>query len=251
MKIPDRFLRVAHRGASGPGLAPENTLAAFELAINIGTDAIECDVHGASDGAVVVMHDEKVNRTTNGKGALAEMSLEAIKRLDAGAWKDAKFAGEGVPTLRDMLTMINGRAISVIEIKAPKVAEAVVEDVISTEGVESAVIFSFNADAVREVNVLDPKIATAFLISGKGPADGTAVAGWVKQVRSLGAQAIAPSLDMVTPDFVQAFHGAGLKVWVWTVNEPEDMKRLREMGVDAIISDRIDVLNKTLGFGQD
>ena len=251
MKIPDRFLRVAHRGASGPGLAPENTLAAFELAINIGTDAIECDVHGTSDGAVVVMHDEKVNRTTNGKGALAEMTLEAIKRLDAGAWKDAKFAGERVPTLREMLTMINGRAISVIEIKVPKVAEAVVEDVISTESVESAVIFSFNADAVREVNVLDPKIATAFLISGKVPADGAAVAGWVKQVRSLGAQAIAPNFAMVTPDFIRAFHAANLKVWVWTVNEPEDMKRLREMGVDAIISDRIDVLNKTLGFGQD
>jgi len=248
MKIPDKFLRVAHRGASGPGLAPENTLAAFELALSIGSDAIECDVHGTSDGAVVVMHDEKVDRTTNGKGAIAEMTLDALRRLDAGAWKDAKFAGERVPTLREMLERIAGRAISIIEIKPPKIADAVVEDIISTESVESSVVFSFNADAVREVRVLDPKVATAFLVSGSTPKDAAAIANLVKQVKSLGAQAAAPYFAAVTPEFIQSFHAAALKVWVWTVNEPADMKRLYQMGVDAIISDRIDILNETLGF---
>ena len=248
MKIPDKFLRVAHRGASGPGLAPENTLAAFEMAIRIGADAIECDVHATADGHVVVMHDEKVDRTTNGKGAIAGMPLEAIKRLDAGGWKDAKFAGELVPTLREMLTMIAGRAISIIEVKAPKIADAVVEDIISAGSVESAVVFSFDADAVRDVRALDPKIATAFLVSGKGPVDAAAVSDLVARTQGLGAQAVAPCLAMVTPEFIHAFHGPGLKVWVWTVNEPADMKRLYQMGVDAIISDRIDVLNETLGF---
>lgn len=246
MKIPDRFLRVAHRGASGPGLAPENTLAAFEMAIQLGTDAIECDVHGTADGAVVVMHDATVDRTTNGKGAIAKMTLEAIKRLDAGSWKDSRYVGERVPTLREMLTHIATRVISLIEIKAPQIVDAVVSDIISTQSAGHAVVFSFNEKAVREVRVLEPTIATAFLISGQSPKDEAGIAELVKRVIDLGAQAIAPNYAMVTESLIRAFHAAGLKVWVWTVNEPPLMKKFYQMSVDAIITDRIDLLNETL-----
>jgi glycerophosphoryl diester phosphodiesterase len=246
MKVPDRFLCVAHRGAAGDGLAPENTLAAFEMAIALGTDAIECDVHGTADRAVVVMHDAKVDRTTNGKGAIAEMTHDAIKRLDAGAWKGAPFAGEQVPTLREMLKRIAGRALSIIEVKAPGIARAVVEDVVAAGSVESAVIFSFDETAVREAREADSRIATALLIGGKPIESSEQLQDLVKRTADLGAGAIAPGAGAVTPDLVRAFHAAGLKVWVWTVNEPEQMRRFRALGVDAIITDRIDLLNEVM-----
>ncbi len=247
MRILDGFLRVAHRGASGQGLAPENTLAAFEMAIALGADAIECDVHATSDGAVVVMHDPKLDRTTNGKGPIAETTLEAIRRLDAGAWKAPKFAGQRVPTLREMLAMIGGRLISIIEIKASGIERAVVDDIVSTNSVGNVVVFSFAADAVRNVRALNPNIATALLVVGDSSVAPVPASELVKKVQSLGAQALAPNAGMVTAEMLQAIHAAGLKLWGWTVNDPEQMKKLHGMGVDAIITDRIDLLNEAIG----
>jgi glycerophosphoryl diester phosphodiesterase len=178
------------------------------------------------------------------------MPLDAIKRLDAGAWKGPQFAGEKVPTLREMLTRIAGRAISIIEIKAPKIVDAVVADVVATESLEHAVLFSFDADAVRRAHSINSEVATAFLVFGKTPASIQQIAQLVQRTQDLGAQAIAPNTTMVAPDLINAFHAAGLKVWVWTVNEPPEMQRFHQMGVNALITDRIDLLNAVLHSGR-
>ena len=118
------WIRIAHRGASGS--APENTLAAFEKAIEIGVDAVELDLHGTADGEVVVIHDTSLDRTTNHCGPVNQTTLETIKRADAGGWFAPEFVGEPVPTLVEALECIAKQTIAVLEIKDPLIAETVV-----------------------------------------------------------------------------------------------------------------------------
>jgi glycerophosphoryl diester phosphodiesterase len=120
---------IAHRGASGKGHSPENTIAAFREAINIGVDCVECDVHCTKDGQVVVMHDSTLNRTTNKKGAIAEMTLEEVKQTDAGSWFSSLFTGERVPTLGELLELTKGKVINVIEIKPNDITKRVIEEI--------------------------------------------------------------------------------------------------------------------------
>jgi len=118
------MIRIAHRGASGT--APENTLAAFKKAIEIGVDAVELDLHGTVDGEVVVIHDTSLDRTTDHQGCLNQTTLETIRRADAGRWFSPEFVVEPVPTLVEALECIAKTTIAVLEIKDPLIAEAVV-----------------------------------------------------------------------------------------------------------------------------
>ena len=128
---PIRPLVIAHRGASG--VAPENTMASFEQAVKFGADMIELDVHGSKDGNLIVIHDSSTARTARGnpQGAVADLTLGELKKLDAGAWKGAGFVGERIPTLDEVLAAFKGRAMILIELKArgieQKVAQAIRE----------------------------------------------------------------------------------------------------------------------------
>ncbi|HEY3414032.1 MAG TPA: glycerophosphodiester phosphodiesterase [Armatimonadota bacterium] len=217
----------AHRGASSA--APENTLAAFKLAVELGAEAVELDTSLTSDGVPVVCHDGTVDRTTNGKGAIESMTYARIRKLDAGSWKDARFKGEHMPALEDVFRMKNRPYIN-IEIKAVvkdvnKLADTVVA-MIERYGLEKSVIVSsFNGPALERVHLKNPAIATGFLYSGKTP-----------DTLPNGITALHPMYPTVTRDFMAFAKGKGLEVNVWTVDDPAEMRRLIALGVDSIIT---------------
>ncbi|MXY26613.1 glycerophosphodiester phosphodiesterase, partial [Candidatus Poribacteria bacterium] len=155
------WIRIAHRGASGS--APENTLAAFKKAIEIGVDAVELDLHGSADGEVVVIHDSSLDRTTDQSGPVNQIPLETIKQADAGGWFAPEFTGEPVPTLSEALECVGEETIAVLEIKDPLIAEAVVAKVRETQSLNLTVIISFHISVLRTVRALEPRIPTGWL----------------------------------------------------------------------------------------
>ena len=239
------IMRVAHRGASGKGLAPENTLAAIEKAIEIGVDAVEIDIHLTADGHVVVIHDRTVDRTTNGAGPVDQMTLDELKRLDAGSWFAREFVGERVPTLQEVLDLVGWRTLVLIEAKTEEAAEKAVTIIRSMRAQSRVVMQSFLGPAVRSINRLDQRIPTAFLMTG-GEATLRRQTGVVKRVLKLGANALALKYTAATPDLVQTFLSRAMGFWVYTVDEPEMMQEMIEMGVGGIITNYPDRLNQVL-----
>jgi glycerophosphoryl diester phosphodiesterase len=231
--IGGRFTRIAHRGASGS--MPENTHAAFAAAVVLGADAIELDCQLSADGVPVVIHDETLERTTSGIGPVRATPWNELACLDAGAWFGAAFAGERIPRLDDVLTQLDGRIVLNIEIKSARDVgqiEAPLVALVREHGALPWVIFSsFHEAAVRNVRAaaLD---ATLGILWDRRPADGA-----IALAEELGARCIVPSRRLVTPDLIAAAHARDLGVWVWTVNDVAEMRRLVDDGVDALFSD--------------
>jgi glycerophosphoryl diester phosphodiesterase len=239
-------LVVAHRGASG--LAPENTLAAFRLALEQHAPAVECDVHLSADYVPVVIHDGRVDRTTSGSGAVASLTAAQIQMLDAGAWFGRQTAGERVPRLEEVLALCAGRARVFVELKpgsGPTLAERALNNVERVPQVETAVI-SFDPDLVREVARRRPDLPLGFLVRERsvrqhGPEPA------VQATLACGAGFIAPHHKAASDALVALAHGAGLPVSVWTVDDPVDVRRLAALGVDAITTNRPEVALAVLG----
>lgn len=231
------IVRIAHRGASGDGHAPENTLAAFQKAIEMGVDGVECDVHCTKDGSVVVIHDHTLNRTTDIKGAVEEMTLKEVKKADAGSWFDPRFAGERIPTLRELLKLAKGKAITVIEIKSENIADKVIKEIKDARAESEAVIISFHASALKDAHEIYPRIPRGLLIGGrkaiKKPA---AVLDLIQQAAEAAASILDLSSKIITPSLVKESHLRGMGVWAWTVDDEAEMKRLAEMHIDGITS---------------
>lgn len=218
--------------------APENTLASFREAFRQGADGVECDVHLSADGKVVVMHDFTLDRTTTGHGALAEHSYDALRSMDAGAWYDARFSGERIPLLSDLLALAKEEGVRraevpvvVIELKAGSRRYAGIEQAVIAEiraaGLDGRVfLISFDHFAVQEIKRLAPDLAAGVLYHAL-PIDPVAMA------RAAGADAIAPSVSDVADDQVRLAHQAGLAVFAWTVTTPEEARRMARLGVDA------------------
>jgi glycerophosphoryl diester phosphodiesterase len=231
---------VAHRGASG--LAPENTLAAFKLAVDLGTPAVECDVHLTSDGQVIVIHDATVNRTTNGAGEVATQSFAALRALDAGGWLDPKFAGEKLPSLDETLAACTGKSRLFLEIKRGGGAPLVQASLAAVEratGTDVAII-SFGPEEVEQVARVRPDLPLGFLV-GKQHVGQNGAGPVVEAARKFGATFVSPQHDVVDAEFVRAAHNAGLPVSVWTVDDTERMQVLADLGVDAITTNRPDL----------
>lgn len=242
---------IAHRGASG--LAPENTLAAFEKAIGMGVDYIELDVHLSQDDSLIVMHDHRVDRTTDGEGDIENLTYAYMAGLDAGSWFSPAFAGERVPTLYQVLRRVNGRTKVLIELKWPAsgIYSGLVERVLQTVracGAQSWVsIQSFETRYLVELYRTAPEIHTQQLIVGRfGALSVTrqAVAGDFVPVR--GVRSVNPSVRFLSRRFIDDMHGLGLTVYPYTINEPKKMARALRMGVDGIITNRPDVLLKVV-----
>lgn len=242
------IMRIAHRGASGLGLAPENTLAAIELALEIGVDLVEIDIHLTADGHPVVIHDRSVDRTTNSTGFVDTMTLAQVRQLDAGSWRDAKFAGEKIPTLEEVLDVCKRRALVLIETKTVEAAEVAAVRIRSLRAQSHVICQSFHGTAVRAINRMDRRIPTAFLMTG-GEAVLRRKTGVVRRVLKLGANALALKYTAARPDLVAMFLARAMGFWVWTVDEEDQMRAMVEMGVGGIITNYPDRLNRVLEDG--
>lgn len=234
---PEPFV-IAH--AACKGHAPENTLAGLRAALELGADGMEVDVQATADGVPVLLHDPTVDRTTDGQGEVAKMTLAQVKALDAGARQfEGRFVGELVPTLAEALDLTRGRALMVLEIKQFDIEEQVLRVVRDLGAVNDCVVHSFLPQVVARCRALEPSLPTALLTSA---ADVTDWASLFAFALSLNAQGVSVFYPRVEAAVVRQAHLRKLSFFTWTVNEVEDMRRLRDCGVDAITTDYPDRL---------
>lgn len=230
MRIPKV---IAHRG--GRQWAPENTLAAFRRSVELGVDGIELDVHRCATGELVVIHDEDLNRTTNGAGFVKDASYAELAKLSAGLWYGKEFADEYIPLLKEVLELVDGRMIINIELKnTPIEYPGIEEDLLSLiEGYQrkdTLIISSFDHKVMRKLHELAPSLNTALLAA--------ALFIDIKEYAAkMGARFFHPALDCLRADGVEEAHAAGLFVSAWTCNTQRDWQDAIDMGVDGIVTD--------------
>lgn len=226
MHHPVRRYRIGHRGAAGH--APENTLAAIKAGITAGVDLVELDVQVTRDSILVIMHDKRVDRTTNGSGYVSEMNLCEMRKLDAGD-------GEKVPTLVEVLDLARGNVGLMLEIISPGIAEQVLSAV-QTSGFKEPVIYaSFLHSELLQIRQSDPAALTLALLEGE-PIDSTAFA------RDARVTHVGLGIDSLTSRFVESLHKESYLVFVYTVNDKRDVAVVKGMGVDGVISDFPEIL---------
>ena len=228
---------VAHRGASG--YAPENTLAAYREAIERGAIAAECDVFLSKDKEIVLMHDETLDRTTNGSGRIDAHDWASLQALDAGSWFSPEFAGEPVPQLGALLDLVRDQMVLFIEIKQ---GEGIVDAIAATlaerprRQSRQVAIISFDPEMIAEAEQKLPRIPQMLLLwSKKGQAVPSQPA--VDQALALGAEAIGVPSWGATKELVDAGRAARVELFVYTVNAAADVEHVIALGVDGIISD--------------
>jgi glycerophosphoryl diester phosphodiesterase len=242
---------IAHRGASHD--APENTLASFKLGWQQRADACELDIWLSKDGRLIVSHDENTRRTTGVAKKISESTLAELRALDAGSWKDPKWKGEPLPTLEEVLALIpDGRRL-VIEIKCGVECLPALGRVLTASGKPAAqlVIISFHYDVCAEAKKLFPKIPVLFLASFK---QDKASGKWSPTPDTLIAKATRAGLDGLNLSskgpldaaFVKQTHAAGLKFYVWTVDDAAVARQLVAAGVDGITTNRPEWLREQL-----
>ena len=233
------MLNIAHRGASGT--FPENTLSAFRAAIDAGAEMCELDVQLSRDGSVVVIHDETVERTTEGKGEIAELTLEELKRLDAGAkFKGGAVKGERIPTLDEVFALTSGKCGLNIELKAAGVEHQVAQIMQARNAFSDSIVSSFDWEYLKKIQQLHFNIRIALLAEEK-PVD------LMMNAVAMRAHAINPRWDMVTADLCKAAHERGLKLYTWTVDADARMRALIECGVDGIMTNYPERLRTVMG----
>ncbi len=225
-------LVIAHRGASG--YRPENTLAAFELAVEQRADMIEVDLHLSADGVVLIRHDAELE-SLGGRGEIADLPAARIRELDAGG-------GQPVPTLDEVLDRFGARIDFNLELKprgrSPYPGlEGLVLAAVEKRGLLGRTLFSSFADPVLErLRALSERARIGVLVSPRSPGDP------LERARALAADSVHPWIGMAEAGLVERAHAEGLAVHVFTVNEPEDMRRLRAMGVNGMFTDYPDRL---------
>lgn len=228
-------LIIAHRGHSVR--APENTRASFRAALEVRAPAAECDVRLTRDGHVVLLHDATVDRTTDGEGAVAELSLAQAQGLDAGSWKDARYRGERIPTLAETLAVTKGRMRLVVEIKQEGIASRVVEAIRAADALADVTVISFGLETCRAVRNLEPRIPVGWLTGDIRDDTDSAADALIQAALSAHAQFLNVAHAAVTEALLCRARPAGLSVWAWTVNDPGRVRELARAGVAAITSD--------------
>ncbi|MGD2104163.1 MAG: glycerophosphodiester phosphodiesterase family protein [Anaerolineae bacterium] len=241
----DRPLNIAHRGASR--IAPQNTLAAFRKALEIGVDGIELDVRLCADGVPVVIHDATVDATTDGTGRVDALTLGQLKQLDAGSSFDSSFAGERIPTLAEVLQILGDKLLLNIELKGigplDRGLEQVVVDLLQRYSLEpSALLSSFNLLALRRVQQMTPGVSTG-LLCARGPLSVTRLGRFFMPEP---ITALHPHHTIVNRRNVAWARARNLRVHAWTVDDIADMRRLISCGVDGIITNVPDRLQRLL-----
>lgn len=231
----DSPLLIAHRGGSLE--VPENTMAAFQHAVSVGMRMVELDVQMARDGELVVIHDETVDRTTNGTGPVGSFTLEELQKLDGGSKFHPRYAGEKIPTLREVFDLCVSAGVGVVvEIKHPELYPGMEEKVVALigemwlRGAENIWCISFDHESIRRLRKLDPVLPLGYLYEPYATqfvhADDT-------------VQAFCPyyRTPLQFPEQVAQAHEMGKLVLVYTVDDPADIRALSEVGVDGMVTD--------------
>ncbi len=240
-RAPGRPLVLGHRGASAD--APENTLAAFRLAMEQGADGVELDVQRCATGEVVVLHDEDARRVAGEPLGVADAPLAALRALDVGAWKDARFRGERIPLLEEVLEALPGALVNV-ELKGrdARLAQAAA-DVVRRAGAEGRVLVSsFQPGLLAALRAVAPALPRGLLFEGGALWRAKAALGarWARP------SAVHPQAELVTPARARRWRERGLAVNVWTVDDPAEAARLAALGAGAIISNVPGAVNAAL-----
>jgi glycerophosphoryl diester phosphodiesterase len=226
-----RIIVTGHRGAAG--LEPENTLRSFRRALELGVDRVETDVHLTKDGHLVCIHDAAVDRTTDGTGAIRDITLEEIRRLDAGK-------GERIPTLEEAIQTVRRHAVLQIELKGEGTVEPTLQ-ALEAAGMtpDDVLLTSFSTAYLEEVRARRPDLPVSHLFGDPPP-------NAVELALSVGAKSLAINQKHLTPEWVNAAHAAGLEIRAWNPDTREEMKRMLVMGVDGMGSNRPDLLLEML-----
>lgn len=237
-----KSLNIAHRGFSGK--YPENTMIAFKKAVEIGSDGIETDVHMTKDGAIVICHDEKLDRTTNGQGFIKDFTYDEIKKLDAGLKFGERFKGEAIPDIDEFLDYVKDKNILVnIELKNDMIhyknlEEKVVEKIYEYGMKDKVILSSFNHYAMVKVKDIDSSIKTGLLYEA-------VIYKAEEYAKMVGADALHPYFPAVMDKtVVDNIKKQGIAINTYTVNEEKDMEKLIQLGIDGIITNYPDVLGK-------
>ncbi|MBW6463669.1 MAG: glycerophosphodiester phosphodiesterase [Firmicutes bacterium] len=240
-----KTLNIAHRGANAE--APENTLAAFRKAVEIGADGFEFDLQLSRDNVPVVIHDEMLERTTNGNGLVKDYTLDELKAFDAGSWFSPEFAGETIPTLEEVFEeFAQSEALFNIELKSgiiiyPELEEKVLKIISRFKVKERVLISSFNHYSLVTCLQIDPEVRTGILY----------MAGLYEPwnyAKSLGCYSAHPLFyHLQHPEIVSGFKEHSIPVFAWTVNDPLYMKMMVAGGIEGIITDNPRELKKIIG----
>ncbi len=222
---------IGHRGAAG--LAPENTIPSFRLARELGVDAVECDVRMTRDRHTVLLHDATVDRTTNGKGRLADLTMADVSHLEC---QD----GVHLATLDELLALSGGTLPVVIELKEDAAVEPTVRQVLERDLLASTTFISFELARLVEVRRLAPAAVTGALFMRAGEDE-------IHTTREVGAQILDTHFGSLSPELVREAHRLALAVWIWTVNETSELRHMQEQEPDGITTDRPDRLISLLG----
>jgi glycerophosphoryl diester phosphodiesterase len=225
-----RIIAVGHRGAAG--LEPENTLRSFRRAIDLGCDMAECDVHRTRDDQLAVIHDENVDRTTNGSGPVSGFTMAELKQLDAGK-------GERIPTLDEVLGSVKGHLKLLVELKGAGTEELAAQAV-ERRGMAKDVYFtSFHLDRIEKIRDIDPDLLTGAIFGN--PPDNA-----VELAAKAGARSISIRHPNVTTVLIQAARAQGLMFRAWNPDTAEEIYAMVALGVDGIGSNRPDILMQVL-----
>jgi glycerophosphoryl diester phosphodiesterase len=221
------MLKIGHRGARA--YEPENTLSSYKKALELGVDAVELDARRTKDGEIIVIHDAEVDRTTNGRGLVSQLTLKEIKQFNTE--KDQK-----IPTLEEALDFLDKKVKVLIELKETGFEEKMLKVIRKKELEKNVIIVSFLEEALRKVRELDDIVETGLIYTNhKNP---------IKTASDLKANYLLPLYRFTHTADVQKAHQNGLKVIVWTINKREEVAEYVKKGVDGITSDRPDILVK-------
>lgn len=238
-KKNENILVVAHRGASG--YAPENTLSAMKKAIEMHAEMSELDVQETADGKIILLHDNTTKRTGKKDFNIWELDYNDLKDIEVGDWFSEEYKGEPIPTLKEVIDLVNGKMKLNIELKANKhekmLAERSLKVVMDSDFLDQVVFTSFKFDEIRKIRAINKEAKVGYIF-GKLPQD--------VDVFSEDIDLLSANYKTVDAEFIKKAKVAGMEVAVWTVNKPEDMKRMIEIGVDQIITNYPDILRKVL-----
>lgn len=231
------MLVIAHRGASGH--APENTMAAFRKAVALGATFLETDLQLSRDARFVAIHDATVNRTTNGQGAVHDLTLAELRQLDAGSWFGSEFSGERIPTLEEILQFSKRNdVVFYLELKPGGSwggEHALIGALRESGEIARAVVISFDASVVLNLRKIEPTVMTGLLYDGQ-------IENPLAKAVEVGARQLVARGDLVTPALLSEARKKDLQVVCWTVNHPAHMRMLMAAGVAGIMSDYPDRL---------
>jgi glycerophosphoryl diester phosphodiesterase len=220
---------IAHRGASY--IEPENTLRSFRKALDMGADAIEFDVRFSKDNIPIIIHDDTVDRTTNGKGKVNNMLFSELRKLDAGM-------GEQIPTLQEALNLIDRKALILIELKERYHEDIILKEVLLRNLLDNVIFISFHYDVLNRLRNLNNNVKTGYLYY-KPPAP-------INEASQNNAFAILPRYNMISSRIITWAHSKGLKVYAWTVDDPNKAMELVKEGVDGIATNKPDIIKNVV-----